>query len=956
MNTSDVALLKGLKFVHLNVRSLYKKIPEITYLYKDFDFILCSETWLDNRYTDSMIEIPEFVPFRLDRCNADPILLNEGLVPGRGGGVIIYVKNKWAKFLKIYKMGTKITVDYEIVTVLLDKPGLKHMMISCVYKPPTGNIESLITLLTTMLNQSDLVKRESWILGDFNVDSLKRNSAIMCSVKTFLKECGLRQLITKGTRLTSYGATCIDWIITNSDFIHTNDVLGDLLSDHFPIFCIRKKEREKIIREWKTIRQYKNYNEVVFCNILMEIDWNAYAVEMNVDIMWDTLLDKINEILTVMCPFKRVYVRSQKTPWITNDIIHYINERTKFIKLFRKTGSLHFFELSKFLRNKVNTLIRKAKSKYIQDNLFRNKENPKKFWRILRTVFNGEKGKAQDMEFIHPETQQRVIRENTANFLNDYFVNIGTAAHQPDINLFEGPLLNDFKFEEITLGEVTKLINEIDTTKDSCIEGVNSEILKHALKRIPEKLQLLFERSICSGVFPRKWAMGFVNILPKSGDLTNPGNWRPITQTCIPAKLLEKVIQTRLMKVLLENKYINDEQYGFVPGRSTQIAVMELTNDLYHAMNSNLVTGLLFLDVRKAFDSLNHQILTDKLRKIGIARSVLLWFDSYLNRKQILRHNGRTSNELTVLSGIPQGSILGPTLFIFYINAIFDKITDVKIKMFADDCVLYKSGNHWNDIRDPLQDMLDVYINWGSNHCLSLNADKTKCMIVANRGKLNAIVDPAPFNAGNRRIMFVKKFSYLGIVLDSEMLLEPLYKNVCRQVEQKLFMLRKIRRNINNFGAISLYKQMILPIFDYSGFLLLACNLGQKRELQRIQNSCIRSCLLYNRIEHITIDRLHREMRLVSLEQRRQVQCLSLMYRLSKKEVYVKRTNVHTRGNVKIKFKLMSRCSGKYLSSPLYRGSQLWDKLDKTTQDLPNVKLFSTSLVKNCRVYKDLLT
>ena len=169
-------------------------------------------------------------------------------------------------------------------------------------------------------------------------------------------------------------------------------------------------------------------------------------------------------------------------------------------------------------------------------------------------------------------------------------------------------------------------------------------------------------------------------------------------------------------------------------------------------------------------------------------------------------------------------------------------------------------------------------------------------------------------------------------------------------------MLRKIRRNINNFGAISLYKQMILPIFDYSGFLLLACNLGQKRELQRIQNSCIRSCLLYNRIEHITIDRLHREMRLVSLEQRRQVQCLSLMYRLSKKEVYVKRTNVHTRGNVKIKFKLMSRCSGKYLSSPLYRGSQLWDKLDKTTQDLPNVKLFTTSLVKNCRVYKDLLT
>ena len=137
------------------------------------------------------------------------------------------------------------------------------------------------------------------------------------------------------------------------------------------------------------------------------------------------------------------------------------------------------------------------------------------------------------------------------------------------------------------------------------------------------------------------------------------------------------------------------------------------------------------------------------------------------------------------------------------------------------------------------------------------------------------------------------------------MLLDPLYKNVCRQVEQNLSMLRKIRRNINTFGAISLYKQMILPLFDYSGFLLLSCKIGQKRELQRIQSSCIRSCLLYNHNEHITIDRFHHDMKLVILEQHRQILCLTLMYRLSKKEMYIKKTNVNTRGNVKIKFKLM---------------------------------------------------
>ena len=367
------------------------------------------------------------------------------------------------------------------------------------------------------------------------------------------------------------------------------------------------------------------------------------------------------------------------------------------------------------------------------------------------------------------------------------------------------------------------------------------------------------------------------------------------------------------------------------------------------------MSGLLFLDVRKAFDSLNHKILLEKIKNLGVENSIVRWFASYLNRTQILKYNGCTSDELTVISGIPQGSILGPTLFIFYINGIFDIIKDVKIKMFADDCVLYKSGARWDDIHAPLQSMFDAYISWGSDHCLRLNAEKTKCMIVANEGKLRQIIDPASFNAGNRQIMFVNRFSYLGIVIDDEMTLEPLYKNICRQVEQKLFMLRKIRRHLTKFAAISLYKQMILPLFDYAGFLLLSCNLGQKRELQRIQNSSIRTCLLYNRIEHITIDRLHSEMRIVSLEQRRHMQCLNLMYRLSKKEMYIKRTNVNTRGNRKKKFKLMTKCSGKYLGSPLYRGSELWDKLAKSVQDLPTNLKFANTIKKSFRIYKDLL-
>ena len=178
--------------------------------------------------------------------------------------------------------------------------------------------------------------------------------------------------------------------------------------------------------------------------------------------------------------------------------------------------------------------------------------------------------------------------------------------------------------------------------------------------------------------------------------------------------------------------------------------------------------------------------------------------------------------------------------------------------------------------------------------------------------------------------MFVKQFTYLSVILDDELLFHPLYRDCVRQVEQKLFVLKKIRNYINKFAAICMYKQMILPIFDFAGFMLISCTLGQKRELRKLQNRGIRTCLLYHRREHISIQRLHNEFKILSLEQRRQIQLLKLLFYRSKKDVYLK-TPVglrNTRGNVKVKFDIMSRTTTKYLDSPLLRGiCPIWDIL-----------------------------
>ena len=377
-----------------------------------------------------------------------------------------------------------------------------------------------------------------------------------------------------------------------------------------------------------------------------------------------------------------------------------------------------------------------------------------------------------------------------------------------------------------------RLVSGIDTTKDSCVDGISARILKIAFGKLIKPLCHLFNMSLCTGVFPCKWAVGYINILPKGGDKTDASNWRPITQTCLPAKLLEKIAQSRLLLHLDANNILSDCQYGFRKGRSTQQAVFELSKDVNISLNNDDIIGLLFLDISKAFDSLDHRLLLRKLRNIGLAENSVKWFTSYLDRKQVVRYNGSISQAYTFKNGIPQGSCLGPTLFIFYINDLFKYLFNVKVLMFANDCVLYKSGKDWNDVQYCLQTDLDVYIEWGREYNLHLNASKSKAMLVCNSNDRIVIGDPAPFNAGNRQIMFVHSYCYLGCVINDELTILNEYKAVYRKAERKVYMLGKLRYFINKETALLIYKQAVLPYFDYGGFLLLSCNRGQTRDLQ----------------------------------------------------------------------------------------------------------------------------
>ena len=372
-----------------------------------------------------------------------------------------------------------------------------------------------------------------------------------------------------------------------------------------------------------------------------------YNQSRNPDDMYRILLEHVYAILSVMCPIRRYKQRIPKVSWINNDIFRAIRTRKFYVSLFKTTRLNNYLLLSHVWRNKVNTMINNAKSVYIKSQLERNANNPKKFWRVINSFLDNETVEHGNITFKDMNSGENVEKGNEPTFLNNYFVNIAErlglnsdTVYNVD-NFPHYDLLDELQLEHTDVGiiEIERLAKNIDISKASCIENINSRICRDILLIMPNKFCQLFNTSLNRGIFPRLWAKGYVNVIPKGGDLNSPGNWRPITQTNIFAKTLEKIIHKRLLDHVLVNDILSKYQFGFLPGRSTQLAVFDLLRHIYSSLNNKKFFGSACLDISKAFDCINHTLLLSKLRNISLSKMSLTWFKSYLDRSQELTFN-----------------------------------------------------------------------------------------------------------------------------------------------------------------------------------------------------------------------------------------------------------------------------------------------------------------------------
>ena len=804
------------------------------------------------------------------------------------------------------------------------------MLIINSYRPPAGRAEvACEKLISTMSKIDNLRKYEIVIVGDLNMNCSDPNSECYKHVEKICNELNLKSCIDLPTRLTQDSNSIIDLILTNIKNINSFGVINYNISDHLPVFLIKKRVSSTNKKIWVKGRSYKNYDREKFMFKLAQLDWSILYLLNDPNDAWHMIFSAIMYEVDAMCPMREFKVHASKPEWYTAELIEQARERDRLARYAKRQKTKEAWENFAKARNQYNSDIKKAKNDYTIDLLERNAQNQTKFWLAIKDLLP-VKSRVSPREVVDPETNELRDGVDAANVINDFFASIGSklSSELPDIQSPYSPQKTNSKidcFPQISLSKVCSLINSISTYKSSGMKQISSRLLKDALLAIPEQIALLFNLSLNTGIVPEAWKEGLITPIVKKGDATNVNNLRPITQTPIVGKLLERYVTDHITDYLEENKLLYEGQGGFRKKHSTVRSAYSLVSDVCTAKNNREYTLAVFLDLSKAFDSINHVYLIEKLENIGIDGNVRTWIINYLrNRKQSVRLEGVFSEKQNVECGVPQGSVIGPMLFLIYVNDIISLNLKSKVLLFADDTVIYYRGKDLENVSRQVQEDLDILSKWCCFNKLCVNVDKTKTMFFGNN--FNFVnTDNCNLKLCDREIENVQTYEYLGIVIDVNVSFKDHALKIIRTINNKLYLLSLLRKQLTTKCAILLYKSMILPYFEYGDVFISACTEAILSRLQLLQNRGLR--IAFKRDPLSSVNQLHIDAHLLPLKFRRKISTIKLMFDMKDNDELRDNSRLFTRLHDFITLVVPFPRTERFKRSICYVGPKHWNEL-----------------------------
>ena len=854
-----------LNIVHVNIQSLLPKLDILETEMQYYDIVVLTETWLSQNTTNYDVSIPNFdPPYRKDREDR------------LGGGVAIYIKSGIA----LHKQMNLIDGDIEALCVEMIVRGHKFLLAG-FYRPPNSGREYWESIESTFDNLSNSVTNDLIILGDFNCDMQQLNTSN--KMHDLALSYNLTQLIDEPTHYTEHSSSLIDLILVNKpeNVLYSgvaSSFVPDLVRFHCPTMLILKF-RKLIEKGFKRhIWVYEKGNYDLFGNKLAQVNWdNAFSFD-NINTIADTITEHIITAAKESIPNKTVFIRPNEPEWINSNIKRQIRQRKRLFRRAKRINSQYAWYKFRRKRNEVTENIRQAKRNYYDKLALDLQRLPSscRSWYKTASKFLKYDSAQQNIPILEIENGLIESDQDKTEVLNDFFIQQSTINDfNASLPPFVPPIYSTLNNINITETEVLKAIKSLDINKASGPDLINPKLLKEGTNQLVYPFTKLFNLSLSLKIYPESWKKANVSAIYKKDSPTIPNNYRPISLLSIIGKLMERCIHNHLTQHLLDNNIITPFQSGFRNGDSTVNQLLFLYHEFSKTLDANKEIRVVFCDISKAFDRVWHRGLLFKLRSIGISGDLIDWFSNYLdNRQQRVCIKGFCSSWKKVPAGVPQGSILGPTLFLIYINDLVQNI-DSNIRLFADDTSLYVIVEDPMSSATQLNTDLGKIFDWGQTWLVDFNPNKTESLLITR--KHSNQFHPC-LKMGNTDVKEVTQHKHLGLTISKDLKWNCHINQVSEKAWKRIGSLRRKKFILDRRTLNKLYITYIRPLLEYGDIIWDNCSLTNKRYIDTLQVEAAR--IVTGGTKLCSIHRLYRETGWETLQLRRNKHKLFQLYKI----------------------------------------------------------------------------
>jgi exonuclease III len=834
---------------HQNIRSLRNKVDELLLSWDSEPDIVCfSEHWMQRDEVVHLVNFECVAQF----CRGSSL----------GGGVCIYV-NKRFKTLHPFKDCSEnynLTIEGHIEICIaffefqyLQSCGVRNnkLMVFCIYRPPSGDLETFFDRLENTLSRHCLKDRKIVLCGDLNIDLTKTNN---CSrrLRDILTTHNIFNKVDFQTRVTSTSSSLLDVMCTN---IEDTDCypIDNGLSDHNAQILSLLIPIGNTFSNPMTKRNFSNKNIFRFCKLLKAVDWSfVESAETSMNNAFETFHNTIDSIFVSAFPIQKFYKRSGSNfdpkGWVTVEIKKQSSQNRDLALMTKIFDDPLLRTTLKIRKQALRNLINKKKSEYFAGLINRSRNKIKTMWDIVNTHTGDSRSRELPDVFVHDSkilTSQSVIVESFNNVFSDLPVDdkpiseINFTEIKADLELTFSGGSSLAEFQPTSAEEIIKALFSLRSSSSSGEDGISSNILKKCISPLMNPLCHLFNASLKLGMFPNIYKKAKVIPVYKKGDTSMITNYRPISLLCTFGKILERLVFWRISSFLESSRVFRNNQYGFRQNRSTIDCVESHLNEVISSLDKKMKVLNVSCDLSKAFDRVNHEILIFKLKHYGLRGPALDWFASYLSgRSQFtelsFRGNSVRSGCRTLKSGVPQGSILGPLLFLCFINDMNTNVPDTLLNLYADDANILVTGTE-NSLPVLSHQCLLSIQDWINRNRLVINCEKSVAIVFTTR---NGVSVKPSLSICSTPVNYTEAFNFLGVWVDGSLGWSRHIVELSERLCKACYVLRNLRNIVDEPALRSAYFAYFNSILSY-GIILWGCS-GQTSSIFKIQKKAIR--------------------------------------------------------------------------------------------------------------------